>query len=102
PYDLSDMPSRTKTFIRQKSYANDILRYAAHVQICCPAKDKYFVFGSVRVVFANRVPDKNERLRVESLFPDQLGSSTNSNISRWSKWESRQTYEERMRRYSSG
>jgi Domain of unknown function (DUF4210)/Chromosome segregation during meiosis len=98
PYDLTSMPPRTKTFMRQKSYANGILRYAVHLQMCSPSKDKYYVFGSVRVVFANRVPDTNERLRVESLFPDQLGGT----LGRWSKWESQATYEARMRRYSSG
>jgi Domain of unknown function (DUF4210)/Chromosome segregation during meiosis len=96
PYDLEDMPPRTKTFIRQKSYADDILRYAVHIQICSPCRDKYFIFGSVRVVFANRVPDGNEHLRVENLQPDQLEGTGG----RWSKWESQTTYSARMRRAS--
>ncbi|KAK9896981.1 hypothetical protein P389DRAFT_209553 [Cystobasidium minutum MCA 4210] len=61
PYDLSDMPPGTKTFIRQKSYdidanavttspvlppnatgkAKETLRYAIHLQFCAaPARDK--------------------------------------------------------------
>jgi hypothetical protein len=100
PYDLEDMPPRTKTFLRQKSYADDILRYAVHIQICSPCRDKYFVFGSIRVVFANRVPDGNEKLRVENLHPDQLlGGEAGG---RYSKWESQAAYAARMRRRSGG
>jgi hypothetical protein len=99
PYDLEDMPPSTKTFIRQKSYSDDILRYAVHIQICSPCRDKYFIFGSVRVVFANRVPDANERLRVENLYPDELlGGEAGG---RWSTWESQAAYAARMRRYSA-
>ena len=98
PYDLEDMPPRTKTFIRQKSYSDDILRYAVHIQICSPCRDKFFIFGSIRVVFANRVPDANEKLRVENLHPDELLGGESGG--RWSKWESREAYAARMRRYS--
>jgi hypothetical protein len=98
PYDLEDMPPRTKTFIRQKSYSDDILRYAVHIQICPPCRDKFFIFGSIRVVFANRVPDANEKLRVENLHPDELLGGESGG--RWSKWESREAYAARMRRYS--
>jgi len=103
PYDLSDMPPRTKTFLRQKSYADDILRYAVHIKICSPSRDKYFIFGRIRVVFANRVPDGNERLRVENLAPDQLllGSGDSGLGGRWSKWESEAAYAARMRRQST-
>lgn len=98
PYDLEDMPPRTKTFLRQKSYADDILRYAVHIQICSPGRDKYYIFGSIRVVFANRVPDGNERLRVENLHPDQLLGTGSTR--RWAKWESPTAYAARMRRPS--
>jgi hypothetical protein len=102
PYDLEDMPPRTKTFLRQKSYADDILRYAVHIQICSPCRDKYFIFGSIRVVFANRVPDGNERLRVENLHPDQLLGGDTLSGGRFSKWESQAAYAARMRRQSGG
>ncbi|KAK8206939.1 hypothetical protein IWZ01DRAFT_543238 [Phyllosticta capitalensis] len=100
PYDLSDMEAGQKTFIRQRSYSagpiidmpvssranlvnpgaslsasddpNDrpTLRYLIHLHICCPSKDRYYLYKSIRVVFANRVPDGKEKLRNEIQFPD--------------------------------
>ncbi|KAI9705335.1 MAG: hypothetical protein M1820_005165 [Bogoriella megaspora] len=102
PYDLSDMPPGTKTFIRQRSYsagpiidmpvsfrknlgtdrpeaalsASDdpnerpVLRYLVHLHICCPSKGRYFLYKSIRVVFANRVPDGKEKLRNEIQHPE--------------------------------
>ncbi|KAK4632277.1 hypothetical protein CLAFUW4_03428 [Fulvia fulva] len=102
PYDLSDMESGQKTFIRQRSYSagpiidmplcsrnnfgtdrpeaslnptgdpNDrpMLRYLIHLHICCPSKGRYFLYKSVRVVFANRVPDGKEKLRNEIQLPE--------------------------------
>ncbi|THV63853.1 hypothetical protein D6D28_10346 [Aureobasidium pullulans] len=102
PYDLSDMPPGTKTFIRQRSYSagpvvdmplssmrnygtdrpeaaigglddprdRPVLRYLIHLHICSPAKGKYYLYKSVRVVFANRVPDGKEKLRTEMQMPE--------------------------------
>jgi len=42
-----------------------ILRYLIHLHICCPAKGRYYLYKSIRVVFANRVPDGKEKLRNE-------------------------------------
>lgn len=91
PYDLAGMESGTKTFIRQRSYSagpiieaevpatNDgpapgpdrpTLRYLIHLHICCPSKGRYYLYKSIRVVFANRVPDGKERLRNEVTYPD--------------------------------
>ncbi|KAF1942267.1 hypothetical protein EJ02DRAFT_402913 [Clathrospora elynae] len=102
PYDLSDMESGQKTFIRQRSYSagpiidmptssrknlgtdrpeaalsnsddpNDrpILRYLVHLHICCPSKGRYYLYKSIRVVFANRVPDGKEKLRNEIQLPE--------------------------------
>ncbi|KAG0090858.1 hypothetical protein BGZ93_009114 [Podila epicladia] len=75
PYDFSDMPSGTKTFLRQKHYSTGpgmgpssgqggTLRYAIHLQFCCPAPGYVYLYRSIRVVFANRVPDGKESLRV--------------------------------------
>lgn len=67
PYNVSDMPAQSKTFFRQKHYDaadGDKLRYAIHVQICSPSQGKYYVHKSQRVVFANRVPDGKQNLRV--------------------------------------
>ncbi|RIA90580.1 hypothetical protein C1645_769693 [Glomus cerebriforme] len=98
PYDLSDMPPGTKTFIRQKSYtiplsynsmiqdygveneininknnsfAKSTLRYAIHLQFCSPAKRRVYLYKYVRVVFANRVPDGSEKLKVVNDGPGE-------------------------------
>ncbi|KAI9890938.1 MAG: hypothetical protein M1814_003439 [Vezdaea aestivalis] len=81
PYDLEDMEPGTKTFVRQRSYStgpimdlpvsklavNDrpSLRYLIHLHICCTSRGRYFLYKSIRVVFANRVPDGKENLRNE-------------------------------------
>ncbi|KAL2129146.1 hypothetical protein VTI74DRAFT_8166 [Chaetomium olivicolor] len=88
PYDLAGMEPGTKTFIRQRSYSagpiiEDVkdapantdtdrptLRYLIHLHICCPSKGRYYLYKSIRVVFANRVPDGKERLRNEVTYPD--------------------------------
>ncbi|KAF9916016.1 hypothetical protein BX616_004829 [Lobosporangium transversale] len=99
PYDFTDMPAGTKTFLRQKYYlmgspglgvasatasavvnpnsgsgnqnsnngnnsSSGTLRYAIHLQFCCPAPGYVYLYRSIRVVFANRVPDGKENLRV--------------------------------------
>ncbi|KAK4204981.1 hypothetical protein QBC40DRAFT_163714 [Triangularia verruculosa] len=92
PYDLAGMEPGTKTFVRQRSYsagpileakvpdikpdANTLgtdrvtLRYLVHLHICCPSKGRYYLYKSIRVVFANRVPDGKEKLRNEITHPD--------------------------------
>ncbi|KAG8669780.1 hypothetical protein FPOAC2_09121 [Fusarium poae] len=88
PYDLTGMEPGTKTFVRQRSYSagpiidnapatseantddRPILRYLAHLHICCPAKDRYYLYKSIRIVFANRVPDGKEKLRNETTWPE--------------------------------
>ncbi|KAK2044491.1 hypothetical protein LZ31DRAFT_285833 [Colletotrichum somersetense] len=88
PYDLVGMEPGTKTFIRQRSYSagpimenapgleeaagsdRPILRYLVHLHICCPAKGRYYLYKSVRIVFANRVPDGKEKLRNETTCPE--------------------------------
>jgi hypothetical protein len=91
PYDLAGMEPGTKTFIRQRSYSagpmieteipatkdapttgpdRPTLRYLVHLHICCPSKGRFYLYRSIRVVFANRVPDGKERLRNEVTCPD--------------------------------
>lgn len=89
PYDLAGMEPGTKTFIRQRSYSGGptapaadaaaaaaapddkpVLRYLVHLHICCPARGRYYLYKSVRVVFANRVPDGKEKLRNEITLPE--------------------------------
>lgn len=47
-----------------------ILRYLVHLHICCTGKGRYYLYKSIRVVFANRVPDGKEKLRNEVQQPD--------------------------------
>ena len=88
PYDLTGMEPGTKTFIRQRSYSNGpiidnapqapgqesaerpVLRYLVHLHICCPAKGRFYLYKSIRIVFANRVPDDKEKLRNETTLPE--------------------------------
>jgi len=91
PYDLASMEPGTKTFIRQRSYSagpvidsalssspqvptnpldRPILRYLVHLHICCPSRGRFYLYKSIRVVFANRVPDGKEKLRNEVSLPE--------------------------------
>jgi hypothetical protein len=60
------------------------LRYLLHLHICSPSKGRFFLYKSIRVVFANRVPDGKERLRNEIQLPEPRYSaykpSRDSNI----------------------
>lgn len=47
-----------------------VLRYLIHLHICCPSKGRYYLYKSIRVVFANRVPDGKEKLRNEIQLPE--------------------------------
>jgi hypothetical protein len=83
PYDLTDMQPGQKTFIRQRLYSAGplfptlpvqveppTLRYLIHLQICCTGKGRFYLYNSIRVVFANRVPDGKEKLKNETKFPE--------------------------------
>lgn len=93
PYSLDGMEAGTKTFIRQRSFSagpilekpltdrpqaappdllphKPILRYLIHLKFCCPSKGRYYLYDSIRVVFANRVPDGKESLRNEVQLPE--------------------------------
>ncbi|KAJ4289178.1 hypothetical protein N0V90_011520 [Kalmusia sp. IMI 367209] len=50
-----------------------ILRYLIHLHICCPSKGRYYLYKSIRVVFANRVPDGKEKLRTFIYCSPALG-----------------------------
>jgi hypothetical protein len=47
-----------------------ILRYLIHLNMCSPSKGRYYLYKSIRVVFANRVPDGKEKLRNEIQLPE--------------------------------
>jgi hypothetical protein len=93
PYSLDGMEPGTKTFVRQRSFSagpmmekpltanpeavlpdplqhKAILRYLIHLKFCCPARDRYYLYDNIRVVFANRVPDGKESLRNEVQLPE--------------------------------
>jgi hypothetical protein len=92
PYDLTGMEPGTKTFIRQRSYSTGpiidsalssspsvsvsspldrpTLRYLVHLHICSPSRGRFYLYRSIRVVFANRVPDGKENLRNEISLPE--------------------------------
>lgn len=92
PYDLAGMEPGTKTFIRQISYSagpviesailspqppvlnsgqeRQTLRYLLHLHICSPSRGRYYLYKSIRVVFANRVPDGKEKLKNEIKWPE--------------------------------
>ncbi|KAI9780178.1 MAG: hypothetical protein M1835_004546 [Candelina submexicana] len=46
------------------------LRYLIHLHICCPSKGRFYLYKSIRVVFANRVPDGKEKLQNEIQLPE--------------------------------
>lgn len=46
------------------------LRYLVHLNICCPSRGRFYLHSSIRVVFANRVPDGKEKLRNEIQLPE--------------------------------
>ncbi|KAI8083991.1 uncharacterized protein B0P05DRAFT_535757 [Gilbertella persicaria] len=68
PYDFTDMPRNTKTFLRQKSYVTEgnkqLLRYAIHLQFCRTDKKRIYLFKTMRIVFANRKADTREKFHV--------------------------------------
>jgi hypothetical protein len=88
PYDLAGMEPGTKTFIRQRSYSagdsvlptysttvtnlvdRQTLRYLVHLHICSPSRGRFYLYKSIRIVFANRVPDGTEKLRNEISTPE--------------------------------
>ncbi|RDW92142.1 hypothetical protein BP5796_01536 [Coleophoma crateriformis] len=92
PYDLVGMEPGTKTFIRQRSYSagptidsaisstaqkptsnsyeRPVLRYLVHIHICCTGRSRFYLYKSIRVVFANRVPDGKEKLQNEISIPE--------------------------------
>ncbi|KAI9671695.1 MAG: hypothetical protein M1831_003223 [Alyxoria varia] len=53
------------------------LRYLIHLQICCPSRGRFYLCKNIRVVFANRVPDGKEKLRLETQVPEPRFSPYN-------------------------
>ncbi|POS86972.1 hypothetical protein EPUL_001116 [Erysiphe pulchra] len=92
PYNLSEMNPGTKTFIRQRSYLTktfieeplrpnsnssktnstnlQILHSLAHIQICSPSRNRFYLYKCIRLVFENRITDCGENLRMEVSLPE--------------------------------
>jgi hypothetical protein len=68
----SENPDRPETSDDATTDPNDkpILRYLVHLNICCPSKGRFYLHSTMRVVFANRVPDGKEKLRNEIQYPE--------------------------------
>ncbi|PSN71247.1 hypothetical protein BS50DRAFT_486077 [Corynespora cassiicola Philippines] len=83
-----------------------ILRYLIHLHMCCPSKGRYFLYKSIRVVFANRVPDGKEKLRNEIQMPEPRYSaykpSRDSMSAQSSSAAAQSTAEKSFRRRSAG
>ncbi|KAI9749765.1 MAG: hypothetical protein M4579_006745 [Chaenotheca gracillima] len=103
PYDLEGMEAGSKTFVRQRSYSagpiidlptsskgespmnerdskeRPTLRYLIHLHICSPSRGRFYLYKSIRVVFANRVPDGKENLRNEIQLPEPRYSAYKPN-----------------------
>ena len=132
PYDLTGMEAGTKTFIRQRCYSagpsidyaltsksegsrsvqvgmeaskKPTLRYLIHVNICSPAKGRFYLYQHMRVVFANRVPDNKEQLQNEIQLPQPRFSAYKPNtelLAPSSSMGAKPTADKAHRRRSSG
>jgi hypothetical protein len=94
PYDFTEMPSNSKTFIRQKSYSKsplspiietppkssrrpsilgrsdfERLKYAIHLQFYCNSRGHVYLCKMIRVVFTHRAPDTDEKVNIMTEYP---------------------------------
>ncbi|KAL4978435.1 hypothetical protein BDW66DRAFT_130375 [Aspergillus desertorum] len=74
PWSARTSHSNSRPETSPKSYdhpnVKPVLRYLIHLNICCPSRGRYYLYSSIRVVFANRVPDGKEKLRNEIQHPE--------------------------------
>ncbi|KAJ2993439.1 hypothetical protein HDV02_002418 [Globomyces sp. JEL0801] len=93
PYDFRDMPVKTKTFIRQKSYAIPSpkgqqlgnggmgrLRYAIHINFHMTPKRQLMLSSNLRVVFSARALETDEKLETVyqgPTMPKYVSTNTN-------------------------
>ncbi|KGQ06994.1 hypothetical protein BBAD15_g7719 [Beauveria bassiana D1-5] len=50
--------------------ARPTLRYLVHLHVCSPGRGRFYLYKSIRIVFANRVPEGKEKLRIETTLPE--------------------------------
>lgn len=79
-----------------------ILRYLVHINICCPSKGRFYLHSSMRVVFANRVPDGKEKLLNETHYPEPRYSPYKPAKDAGSGSSAKPASEKAFRRRSSG
>lgn len=68
------MPAGTKTFLRQKSYANsprsrDRLKFAIHLTFQMTSKRRLYLTNQLRVVFSPRRLEMDEKLKIQYSCP---------------------------------
>lgn len=82
------------------------LRYLIHLNVCCPARGRFYLHSTIRVVFANRVPDGKEKLRNEIQTPEPRYSpykpSRESSLSSTASTNARLSIEQNPSRRSLG
>ena len=66
--EQSEDATRKQTLLNSND--RPTLRYLIHLHICCPSRGRFYLYKSIRVVFANRVPDGKEKLRNEIQLPE--------------------------------
>eukprot|EP00041_Stephanoeca_diplocostata_P015518 m.296515 g.296515 ORF g.296515 m.296515 type:complete len:873 (+) comp20065_c0_seq2:238-2856(+) len=76
-YDLRDMPPKTHTFLRQRTFVEHEVRdspagparttsrllYAIHLRFVCTKPGRVYLHKDIRVVFSHRAPDKTEKVK---------------------------------------
>ncbi|KAJ3319352.1 hypothetical protein HDV06_006379 [Boothiomyces sp. JEL0866] len=79
PFDFKDMPTCSKTFLRQKSYAiskskqvsPDRLRFAIHLNFQMTCKRHLYLYSNIRVVFSPRPIETDESLKIVYQGPQE-------------------------------
>lgn len=69
-YNYADMPVGTKTFLRQKVYYREKLRYAVHISFHHTTQKRLVVQSGIRVVFAAKCPESDEPHRCVQEGPE--------------------------------
>ena len=69
-FDMSDMPVKTQTFLRQRivatdKFGNSELQYLIHLSFMCTKSDKLYLHNSIRVVYTPSGTDLGTRISTE-------------------------------------
>ena len=73
-YDFRDMPRRSRTFLRQRTFVETEdrdadgerrrrLLYAIHLRFVCTRVGRVYLHKDIRVVFTHRAPDPSEKIK---------------------------------------